>query len=76
MIGTTIGEKEQVQVDLGVTVEVGEAQRLQSLGLGQRLSFAFFCSHTQDPRHFRKDSEQPERPESCINKVPTFRHPS
>ncbi len=31
---------------MGVTMEVGEAQRLQSLGLGQRLSFAYFRSHT------------------------------
>ena len=28
-------------------MEVGEAQRLQSLGLGQRLSFAYFRSHTR-----------------------------
>ncbi len=28
-------------------MEVGEAQRLQSLGLGQRLSFAYFRSYTQ-----------------------------
>ena len=30
-------------------MEVGEAQRLQSLGLGQRLSFADFRSHTPGP---------------------------
>ena len=30
----------------GVTTEVGEAQRLQPLGLEQRTSLAYFRSHT------------------------------
>ena len=33
----------------GVTMEVGEAQRLQSLGLEQCLSNAYFRSHTRVP---------------------------